>query len=239
MNTPIQFGFPQIVLILLAIVGVGLFISALMGLVGGKLEQEIFEDEYGRRYHRWRKKRRQFHFKRGVGGLIVLIFALSLVYLTFAVQAYIGLNSDIKVAQVQAMSVSNENHTMFVNITMYNVNGQATSHGTYSVLGDRWMLQGDIMKFPTWMNFFGIHSGYKVTALEGQYANPQDESNDKHTVIVLNGGDGDFFKTVYKQAWSSPFVDAAYGNAVIVPADGQTYNVYVSQTGLYAKLASK
>jgi hypothetical protein len=37
-----------------------------------------------------------------------------------------------------------------------------------------------------------------------------------------------------QQAWVSPIIQAAYGNAVFLAADGKTYDVYVSQTGLYA-----
>ena len=36
------------------------------------------------------------------------------------------------------------------------------------------------------------------------------------------------------QAWVSPVIQAAYGNAVFLMADGKTYDVFVSQTGLYA-----
>jgi hypothetical protein len=87
------------------------------------------------------------------------------------------------------------------------------------------------------MNIVGIHSGYKLTRLEGRFDDPNMEANAKHTVIVLNGGDDQFFKTVQEQAWVSPVVQAAYGNAVFLAADGKTYNVFVSQTGLYAQPA--
>jgi hypothetical protein len=40
---------------------------------------------------------------------------------------------------------------------------------------------------------------------------------------------------VQEQAWTSPVVEAAYGNAVFLAADGKTYDVFVSQTGLFAK----
>lgn len=220
---------------LIAVLGIGLLITALMGLFRGQREVEIFEDEYGHRFRRWRQRRRRLRWKSGLSGTIMLVVAVILLWLTFAVQAYLGLTSDIKVARVHATKVENIDHLISVELTTYDQNGQQVSDKTYILKGDRWLLQGNIIKFPTWMNIFGLHSGYKLTRLEGQYDDPAVESKAEHTVIVLNGGDDDFFKTVYKQAWSSQFVEAAYGNAVIIPADGMSYIIYVSQSGLYAK----
>lgn len=235
MNTPVQVGPPQLVLFLIALLGIGLLIASLTGLFRGKREVEIFEDEDGHRYRRWRQRRRQLRWRSGLSGIIMLMLAIFLLWLTVAVQAYLGLTSDIKVARIHATKVENIDHLISVELTTYDQNGQQVGDKTYILKGDRWMLQGNIVKFPAWMNIFGIHSGYKLTRLEGQYDDPNMESDAKHTVVVLNGGDDNFFKTVYKQSWSSPFVEAAYGNAVITPADGMSYNVYVSQTGLYSK----
>jgi hypothetical protein len=239
MTTPLQLGGPQILLFILLVIGIGLLISSLMGLVGGKKEVEIFEDEYGKRYRRWRKRRREVRWKRGTGGILLLVAAVSLLWLTLAIQSYLGLTSDIKVAQVQATSFGNNVNEMSVHLTMLDSQGKVTSDQTYQVKGDEWLLECNMIKFPSWMNIFGIHSSYKLTRLTGQYSDPNLERTNLPTVVVLNGGDGDFFKSVYKQAWTSPFVDAAYGNAVFEPGDNQTYDIYVSQTGLYAKLAGK
>ncbi len=235
MSIPIQIGLPQIILLLIAVIGLSLLIHSAMSLTRG--HREVFEDEYGKRFYS--KHRRRFRWKRGVGGIILILLAVSILWMTLLVQTYLGLTSDIKVAQVHSSVVTNLPHMMSVELILYDGNGKQTSDNTYFVQGDRWMLQGNIIKFPTWLNILGLHSGYKLTRLEGQYDDPNDESTMKHTVVTLNGGDDNFFKTVYKQAWSSPFVDAAYGNAVIVPADGHTYNVLVSQTGLYAQPAGK
>ncbi len=237
MNTPIQFGLPQIVLIAIAMIGVLMLLSVVTSFFAGKLEEEIFEDDYGRRYRRWRRRKPRFRWGRGTSGLLMIVCAVFLLWLAFSVQAYLGLTSDIKVAQVHATQITGLNETMSVELIQYDQNGQQASDKTYLVKGDLWFLQGDILKFPTWMNIFGIHSGYKLTRLEGIYQNIDTENKAQHTAYALNGGDDQFFKSVYKQAWSSPFVDAAYGNAVILPADGHTYNIYVSQSGLYAKPA--
>lgn len=240
MTTPIQVGLPQIVLFIILILGIVLLISAFTSLSRGRREMEIFEDETGHRYRRWRHRRRRFGWKRSISGIVLLVCALALIWLAISVQAYIGLTSDIKVATVQATQFSNTNPPqMAVRLTTYDNQGKQLDNKLYTMNGDTWILMGDIVKFPSWMNIFGIHSGYKLTRLEGLYQNPNQEANDKHTVIVLNGGDDNFFKTFYKQAWSSPFIEAAYGNGTFVPADDHVYDIYLSQSGLYAKPAGK
>jgi len=243
MTTPLQIGLPQILLGLLFVIGIMLLVSAIAGLTRGRRELEIFEDDYGQQYRRWRRRRREFRWRRGSGGILLLVVALFLLWLSVAVQSYLGLTSDIKVATVQATQITETDGgqlpQMSVRLTLYNENGQPQSSKVYLLNGDRWFIMGNMIKFPSWMNIFGIHSGFKLTRMEGMYSDPNMEANDKHTVITLNGGDDDFFKTVYKQAWSSPFVDAAYGSGTFEPADDHTYNIYASQTGFYAKPADK
>ncbi len=228
MTTPITIGLPQIVVLLLIVVGLGLLISSVMG---ARTRGRMYVDETtGERFYH----KRRFGLKRGIGGVFIILIAVSLIWLAALVQTYVSLDSKVRVAQVRANKITNQAHTINVELLMFDKNGKQTSDDFYTVAGDRWLLQGNILKFPTWLNVLGVHSGYKLTRLEGQYDSINDENTQKHQAIELNGGDGNFFQTVYQQAWSSPFVEAAYGNAVIEPADGHTYNVVVTQSGLEA-----
>lgn len=241
MTIPILIGWPQVLLILIGIVGLGLLISAGMGLSRRFASREMDEEEdenETRKFGRSRpyRRHRRFRWGRSIVGVMLVLLALSLLWLTLLVQTYLSLTSDIKVARVHATPVANSDHLMSVDLTLYDQNGHQTSEETYVINGDEWMLQGDIIKFPTWLNILGLHSGYKVTRLEGRFDSPNLESTSKHIVTQLNGGDDNFFQTVQQQAWTSPIVQAAYGSSTFVPADNnKTYDVYVSQIGLYAQ----
>ncbi|HEX4206521.1 MAG TPA: hypothetical protein VHZ51_20450 [Ktedonobacteraceae bacterium] len=233
MTIPSTFGLPQIILLILFIASIGFLISALTSLRRRPPEKYIDEDGWARYHH----GRRHFRWGHGASGVVLLVIALLLLWVASLAQVYTGLNSDIKVAQVHATSVANMQHMMSVEMTLYDSSGHTTSTQTYLVSGDEWMLQGDIIKFPAWLNVLGLHSGYKLTRLEGRFDDPNLESNSKHTVITLNGGDDGFFKTTQGLPWITPFVQAAYGNATFLQPDGKTYNVVVSQSGLYPKPA--
>ncbi|MFL5626200.1 MAG: hypothetical protein ACJ788_11470 [Ktedonobacteraceae bacterium] len=238
MNTPIDVGLPQIILFIIAFVGLGMLISAFMGSRSRRVGRyRDYEDEeearkFGR--HRHRTYRRYWRIGRGLSGVVLVLVAISLLWLTFLIQTYLGLTGDIKVARVHATPIENVAHEMSINLTLYDKNGQPNLEKTYLVNGDEWMLQGDIIKFPNWLNIVGLHSSYKLTRLEGRFDSSDLERHATHTVIDLNGGDDNFFKTVQEQAWVSPIVQGAYGNAVFLAADGKTYDVFVSQTGLFA-----
>src|SRR5438552_1222924 len=127
------------------------------------------------------------------------------------------------------------NYYWFPSTTFFD-HGHQTADNTYLIHGDEWMVQGDILKFSPWLNVIGLHSGYKLTRLEGRYDDIKLENTAPRTAIELNGGDDNFFKTAYTQkSWFSPFVDAAYGNAVF-QAPG-TFDVFATQDALIARPA--
>ncbi len=117
MTIPIQIGLPQLILFILGLVGLGLLISSGMSLAGRRYDD--FEDEeearkFGRpRYYR---HHRRFRWGRGISGIVLLLIAISLLWLTFLVQTYLGLTGDIKVARVHAASVANVPHMMSVDL---------------------------------------------------------------------------------------------------------------------------
>lgn len=233
MTIPFVIGWPQVFLFIIALVGLFLLINAFVSLRGRHGNRYDVGDE-DRKFGRRRISHFRLRWGRLLGGVFLVFFAISLLWLSLLIQTYLGLTSDIKVARVRATAVANVSHLMSVDLTLYDQNGKQTSEQTYIINGDEWMLQGDIIKFPYWLNIFGLHSGYKLTRLEGRFDNPTLEANSHHVVVTLNGGDDNFFKTVQEQAWTSPFVQAVYGSGTFIQPDGKTYDVLVSQTGLYA-----
>ena len=232
MTIPLTIGLPQVILLIVGLIGLSMLITALVG------RRYMTEDELEEYKRAGIPPRRHMRIGRGISGILLIVIAISLLWATFMVQSYLGLTGDIKVAQVRAHPIANAAHQMSVELILYDDHGHKTSDRFYNVQGDEWMLQGDFIKFPTWLNILGLHTGYKLTRLEGRYDDPNLERTAPRTVIELNGGDDNFFKTMHTQrGWIGPFVDATYGNAVFVPADG-AYDVFVSQTGLYVKTTS-
>ncbi|HEY7419630.1 MAG TPA: hypothetical protein VH593_30905 [Ktedonobacteraceae bacterium] len=234
MTIPITIGFPQVILFIVFVIGVGLLISSVMSLQKPKGRRYV-EDEYGRR--KYYRARRRFKWMHGIGGVVLLIVAVSLLWLTMLAQTFLGLQSDIPAARVTATTFGNVPHLMDVQVTLYDPNGHATTLRPQAVYGDRWMLDADVVEFYPWLNVLGIHSGYKLIRLEGFYDDSNLERTAQHTVIDLNGGDNGSFKAMQEQAWTSPFIKGGYGSSTFLYPDGRTYNVFMSQNGLKAEPA--
>jgi len=234
MNIPLQFGWTQVILLLIGLVGLGLFITAGLGLLSpGRF---LSEDEKERYRQTGLMPRRRFKFTRGISGIVLLAVAISLLWVTFLVQSYLGLTGEIKVAHIRATQITNVAHQVSVEVMLYDGNGHVTSDNTYLIQGDEWMVQGDIIKFPAWLNVVGLHAGYKLTRLEGRYDDINLENTAHHTAIPLNGGDDNFFQATYThKSWFAPFVDAAYGNAVFQKPG--SFDVFATQDALIARPA--
>ena len=237
MHIPFQFGLPQIILIIIGLVGLWLFITAALELIRVHEIHERKEEEEKAKYGFVRRRfRRRIRAGRGLGGILLMAIAISLLWLTFLIQTYLGLTGEIKVAQVRATTFLNAPHQMSVELILYDDNGKVASDKTYLIQGDEWMLQGDIVKFPTWVNVLGLHTGYKLTRFEGRYDDINMERTAHHFAIELNGGDDGFFTAVNTHpTWYGWLAEASYGNAVI---DGQgTFNVFATQDALIAEKA--
>jgi hypothetical protein len=231
-------GLPQIILFIIALAGAGLLISMFTGVHVRRVgrHRDYTDEEEARKFGGYRRSEHRRHLRlgRGISGIALLLLAISLLWLTFLVQSYLGLTGEIKVAHVRATSLTNALHELTVELTLYDSDGKQTSDNSYLLKGDEWILQGDIIKFATWANVVGLHSGYKLTRLEGRYNDIALENSSPHTAIALNGGDDSFFKTAYTQkAWFAWFVDASYGNAVFQTPG--SFDVFATQDALIAR----
>src|SRR5437660_11807109 len=124
MNFPIQFGLPQFVLLLIAVGGLVLFVHAGHSLIRGEKHYGRMNAEEKEIYYRHGRlpRRRRLRLSRGLGGVLLLALAVSLLWMTFLIQAYLGLTGGIRVAHVKATPVANSPQglpMMSVDLTMY------------------------------------------------------------------------------------------------------------------------
>jgi hypothetical protein len=132
--------------LLIGLVGLWLCLTAGLGrLSPGEFLRADEKERYRRTGH---LPHCRFKVTRGLSGIVLLAVAISLLWLTFLVQSYLGLTGEIKVAHIRATPIANVAHQMSVEILLYNGTGHVTSDNTYLLQGDEWMMQGDIKQFP-------------------------------------------------------------------------------------------
>ncbi|WP_063034514.1 hypothetical protein [Nocardia grenadensis] len=207
MSYPVDFGVLQAGSILAIILGVALLVSALFAL---------------------RKRGPRALIARGAGGALLLVAAALVLWIATLVQTYLGLTGEMRAAHVVVAPVSEAEHQLEVELTLFDADGGTTERSTHRVEGDMWVLQAQLVELEPWVNALGFHSGYKVSRLYGQRL---DGVATRQNHIFLNGGDRDFFEDMTESRWfTSPFVRSAYGNAVI--ATPGEYDVFISRDAI-------
>ena len=118
----------------------------------------------------------------------------------------------------------------------------------YPVNGDEWRMEAQVLKWKPWANVVGLDSQYRLDRLSGRYQNIEQERTGARSVHALSGGDVKTGPLAYvpwtlsvwdvarKYRTSVDAVDTLYGSAAYMPmADGATYEVWITQSGLIAR----
>lgn len=157
-------------------------------------------------------------------------------------QSYLDINGITQVAQLRVNPTRRYPHHANVNLMLDDNNGHeyfdSNCSTTCTLSGDNVLLQGVIITYPAWQGTLGLHPKFKLTVLTGHFIDPAIARGNTPDTKDINGGNDNYFKLVQQQGLLSFLgVASAYTNTVSVPADGHTYNIYVSQAGLFIKAA--
>jgi hypothetical protein len=108
---------------------------------------------------------------------------------------------------------------------------------TFDLSGDEWRLEARVLKWRSWLNLFGLDSRYRLERLAGEYAATPDEATAPRTLYDLRPAEaGAGFGQLVRWPHGVPLIDTVFGSAVLMPmADGATYEVTMSQSGLVAR----
>jgi len=109
----------------------------------------------------------------------------------------------------------------------------------FDVAGDQWVLEGDILKWRSWLNFLGLHTRYRLTRLRSRYLEASDEMTKPSSVHPLvENEDHPLWKYLYKYGPRLPMVSTVYGNAVFqASGEDAIYRIYVGTSGFIARKA--
>src|SRR5205807_10219817 len=148
----------------------------------------------------------------------------------FPTQNYIGVTSDIKVAEVRAEPIKELPNDMTIYLTLLNKDGyQKSICNGCTKRGDQVILQGKLIKDSPWLGLLGWPLGFKLTRFEWHSQKSNFASNTPNS-ITLDDGEDSLFTRMQGLGWL--LVTATYSNPVVIPADGKTYNVFISQSGI-------
>ena len=154
-----------------------------------------------------------------------------LLFFSLFLRAYHAFTYDKPVAEIRTRVFEKEKKVPVSLVHFYSNHSQITRH--LIIRGDQWMMEGDILKWENWLNFFGLHSRYRLTRLRGRYLNTEAEVHAPHTIYSLIPTEKHpFWRYLYQYGHRLPFVSTVYGNAVFQDlGKDKIYLIYVGTSG--------
>lgn len=117
------------------------------------------------------------------------------------------------------------------------VNGKEPRVSRFDLVGDQWVLEGDILKWSSALNFLGLHTRYRLTRLRSRYIQSSDERAKPSSIhSLVENEDDPLWKHLYKFGPRLPMVSTVYGNAVFqMSGEAGAFRVFVGTSGFIVR----
>lgn len=150
-------------------------------------------------------------------------------------RAYHAFTHEKPVAEI-IVQPTDINKTSLITFIEMTPNGDRTKR-RYTIQGDQWMVEGDILKWDNWLNFLGLRTRYRLTRLQGRYIRTEEELRKPRSVYSLVDEEiHPSWKYLYRFGQRLPFVSTVYGSAAFqMSGDHSRYTVYVGTSGFLVR----
>lgn len=113
-----------------------------------------------------------------------------------------------------------------------------TAPRSFTLYGDQWQLDANVLKWRPWANLIGLNSVYRLNRLSGRYRDIEAARTSPRTAYSLIESDSGLDVSAFAgwlEQWL-PVVDTYYGSAVFMPmVGGGRYRVALTQSGLVGR----
>jgi hypothetical protein len=169
-----------------------------------------------------------------LGAIALGSLAVAAVSLVAAVASYTAMSEKTLCAIVTAEPHPNLPRTMIIEYTPVTNGREGTKVPYYSVKGDLWGLEGNILRWSGWMRMLGLKTCYRVTRLSGKYSPPA--RGEHPTEVYFGGEDHWLWRRMQRYDYRIPGIEASWHTgAHRPPAKGATFEVWVTPGGYMIK----
>ncbi|MGH8226095.1 MAG: cation/multidrug efflux pump [Gammaproteobacteria bacterium] len=184
----------------------------------------------GRHLRRGRIVRGGFN---GMSGIIVGCLAAIVLLVGINLLTYARFTAEQPVGDISFRKLSSQHYAV-----VFLPHGGGSIRTTLD--GDEWQLDARIIKWKGIATVLGFEPLYRLQRLSGRYENVREARAKPASVVALAQEPGlSLWSLAHRKANWLPLVDASYGTATYLPmADGATYHVSLSTTGLLARPAN-
>ena len=169
----------------------------------------------------------------GLGGLLIGLIVAVVLLIGINLLTYARFTAEQPVGSISFRKIAPQRYA----IVLLRNNGETVQT---TLDGDEWQLDARIIKWNGIATVLGFEPLYRLERLSGRYENVSEARAKPASVVALAGEPGlSLWSLAHREAGWLPLVDASYGAATYLPmADGASYRVSLSTTGLLARPAN-
>lgn len=151
--------------------------------------------------------------------LLLAAIGSSFFYLGLFLQTFSRYTAEDHIAWVYAEADDNNE----ISVQYYDMKNDSLHE--FTIFGDEWMIEGKFLRWNLMLRFLGKGAYYKVVRISGRW---EDRGPPSFYQLEENPG---IWKYILKHYKDIPFVDTAYGIGAFQYATGDTFDVYINDTG--------
>ncbi|MBN2011128.1 hypothetical protein JW960_17405 [candidate division KSB1 bacterium] len=159
-------------------------------------------------------------------------FGVSLLSIAALTQSYYRLTEQKLVAEVICEPTSFQDYSMRFTITR--LDGKTASKPvSYYLHGDKWFIEGDILKWRPWLNIIGLQSMYRISRVGGTYWKKEDIETKHESIEDIAGNElPEMWDKLYKYYQNINIIQGVYTDRIAtLPARNQKFNIYITSGG--------
>ncbi len=150
--------------------------------------------------------------------IIFMALGAALFFLGMFLQTFSRYTAEEKVGWVYAEQSNSE-----ISMKYYEI--KSDSLHQFVIYGDQWMIEGKFIRWNLILRFLGKGAFYKVVRFSGRW-----DDGGPYSIYDFEGNKG-MWKYILKYYKDIPLIDAAYGIGAFQYATGDTFYVYINDTG--------
>ncbi len=170
--------------------------------------------------------------------LFLLLVALSFLFFTAYIRAYQAFDHEQLVALVECERATDNTHRFLMKYSPV-IKDEPQTPKEFKIVGDQWVVGGDIVKWKSYLNFLGLKSMYRLTRVEGQFVRENNEKTPS-AYYLDSQRESAFWQKMYAIGDKLFVVSGVYGAKVFNnPGYGSIYEIYVTEDAYIVKKVTK
>jgi len=159
--------------------------------------------------------------------ILVAAIGSSLFYLGLFFQTFSRYTAEEKIGWIYA-----ESDSTTMRIIYYDEKKDSTH--SFVINGDEWMIEGKFLRWNLMLRFLGKGAMYKISRISGRW----DEGMHECSYYDFENNPK-LWRYILKNYKKIPFVDTAYGIGAFQYATGDTFDIYINDTGFIIRRRNK